>query len=93
MSRQNIGGRMVFEVLHLEVGMRQLRRAKLVQQSLKEVDIGGVLKSETDIVLGEDIVHIRESQKDFVQGKFETTRQACQLGINQVALPAELDCI
>jgi hypothetical protein len=57
---------MMLETLHLEVGVRKSRRAQMVRESQKEIHIGRILEAEADVILGEDIVHIREMQKDFV---------------------------
>jgi hypothetical protein len=48
----------ILEILHLEVGLRKARRVHAVRESAKEVYLSWVLESKSNIVLGEDVVHV-----------------------------------
>jgi hypothetical protein len=61
-------------MLHLEVGLRKSRRAHAVRNGAKEVHVCGVLEAKADIILWEDVVHIRETQNHLVHRKLEPMR-------------------
>jgi hypothetical protein len=65
----------------LEIGLRKARRAHAVRDGMKEVYIRGVLKSKPDIVLREDVIHVRKTQDHLIYRELEPMRQMHQLGI------------
>jgi hypothetical protein len=48
---------------------------------MKEVYISRILETKTDIVLREDVVHVREMQDHVIDRELEPMRQTHQLSI------------